>query len=98
MRLVNEIPVRLHMRRTPLGFENEEEKHLRSMLKAGVIEESCSDWCAAPVLIQKDGSVQHCLDYRKLNAKTVKDAFLLPLIEECMGTLSRNVYFSTGYG
>ncbi len=96
IRTVDERPVQLRMRRTPLGFEKEEEKHLKSMLEAGVIEESVSDWCAAPVLIRKkDGTVRYCLDYRKLNAKTVKDAFPLPLIEECMDTLSGNIFFST---
>ncbi len=92
---VDENPVKLRMRRTPLGFEKEEEKHLKSMLEAGVIEESNSDWCAAPVLIRKkDGTVRYCLDYRKLNAKTVKDVFPLPIIEECLDTLSGSEYFS----
>ncbi len=64
IRTVDERPVQLRMRRTPLGFEKEEEKHLKSMLEAGVIEESVSNWCAAPVLIRKkDGTVRYCLDY-----------------------------------
>jgi hypothetical protein len=35
-----------------------------------------------------------CIDYRKLNSVTVKDVYLLPLIEECMDALSGNVWFS----
>ncbi len=96
IRTVDDHPIKLRMRRTPLGFEKEEEKHLRAMLEAGVIEESTSDWCAAPVLIRKkDGSVRYCLDYRQLNSKTVKDVFPLPLVEECLDTLSGSEFYST---
>ena len=42
-------PVRLQMRRTPLGFQSEEERHLKQMLDMGVIRESNSEWAAAPV-------------------------------------------------
>ena len=89
-------PVKQRMRRTPLGFENEERKHLDKMLAAGVIQHSESDWASAPVLIRKkDGTVRWCIDYRALNEKTVKDQYPLPLIEDCLDTLSGTLYFST---
>ena len=73
-------PFKEKMRRTPLGFEKEEEKHLQKMLDAGVIRPSASDWASAPVLVRKkDGSVRYCVDFRRLNSLTVKDAFPLPL-------------------
>ena len=78
-------PVKQRMRRTPLGFENEERKHLDKMLAAGVIQHSESDWASAPVLIRKkDGTVRWCIDYRALNEKTVKDQYPLPLIEDIL--------------
>ena len=52
----NESPVRQRMRRTPLGFEKEEEEHLRKMLQYGVIQPSVSEWASAPVLIRKKRS------------------------------------------
>ena len=53
-------PVKQRMRRTPLGFEHEEENHLKKMLQFGVIQSSQSSWVAAPVLVRKqDGSVRH---------------------------------------
>jgi len=89
-------PIRQRMRRTPLGFENEEEKHLQSMLSHGVIQPSQSDWASAPVLIRKqDGTVRYCIDYRALNSATVKDAFPLPRIEECIDMLHGTEYFCT---
>jgi transposase InsO family protein len=89
-------PIRERMRRTPKGFEHEEEKHLEQMLAAGVIQPSNSPWAAAPVLVRKkDGGVRWCLDYRKLNAVTKKDAFPLPLISDCIETLAGTAYMST---
>ena len=40
------------MRRTPLGYANEEQKHLEKLLKAYVIEPSCSQWASPSVLLQ----------------------------------------------
>ena len=91
-----ERPVKHPMRRTPMGFEGEEEENLKQMLDIGVISESSSDWASAPVLVRKrDGSVRYCVDYRSLNAKTVKDLFPLPSISQCLDHLSGNRYFST---
>jgi hypothetical protein len=85
-------PIKERMRRTPLFFAGEEEAHLEKMLDAGVIQPSISEWASAPVLIsRKDGQVIWCLDYRKLNNVTRKDMFPLPLIEECLDTLTGNV-------
>ena len=91
-----EKPVKQPMRRTPLGFENEEEENLKVMLDTGVIAESSSDWASAPVLVRKkDGTVRYCIDYRCLNSKTRKDLFPLPSISQCLDQLSGNQYFST---
>lgn len=90
------VPIRQRMRRTPLGYELEEEQHLRKLLEANVIEPSDSEWASPSVLVRKkDGSVRWCIDMRKLNAVTVKDSFPLPLIEECVDSLDGCAYFST---
>ena len=60
-----------------------------------MIQESTSEWAAAPVLIRKrDGTVRWCIDYRALNELTVKDNFPLPLVDDCLETLSGNMWFS----
>ncbi|VDI47499.1 Hypothetical predicted protein [Mytilus galloprovincialis] len=75
----NSAPVRERMRRTPLGLEEEEEKHLKDLLNREVIHSSSSEWSAAPVLVRKkDGKIRYCIDYRKLNSITRKDAFPIP--------------------
>ena len=88
-------PIKQRMRRTPVCFANEEEELLKKMLDAGVIQEPVSDWASSPVLIRKrDGSVRWCIDYRALNDVTIKDTFPLPIIEDCLDTLSGNIWFS----
>ncbi len=92
----NEDPVRERLRRTPLKFQDEEERTLTDMLDAHVIKPSTSEWASAPVLVRKkDGEVRYTVDYRKLNAMTIKDAYPMPLIEECMDTLSGTLWFHT---
>lgn len=91
----NNRPIKQRMFRTPMCFANEEEAHLKQMLDAGIIEPSVSEWTSASVLIRKrDGKVRCCIDYRKLNYATKKDVYPLSLMEECLDTLSGNVWFS----
>ena len=89
-------PVHQRMCHTPLGFAEEEEKCLKKKLDSGVIQPSNSDWASLSVLIRKkDGSVCWCVDYRALNKVTRKDAYPLPLIEECLDSLSGVKFMST---
>lgn len=81
-------PIKQRMRRTPLGFEKEEEEHLEQLLNKKIIEPSSSEWASPPVLVRKkDEKLRYCIDYRKLNNITVKDAFPIPKIETCLDTL-----------
>lgn len=57
---------------------------------------SCSAWASPVVLVRKkDDEVRWCVDYRKVNEGTQKDACPLPKIEECLDTLSGSELFST---
>ncbi len=89
-------PVRQPVRRTPLGFWNEEETHLKKMLEAGIVVPSSSEWASPIVLVRKkDGGVRWCIDYHQLNDLTIKDAYPLPKIEECLDVLGGAKTFST---
>lgn len=89
------LPIKHKLRRTPLAFVEEEEAHLQKMLDAGVITPSVSDWSSPPVLIRKrDGNVRWCLDFRALNKVTTKDVYPLPLVEDCMDSLTGQRWFS----
>ena len=44
---------------------------------------------------KKDQSWRFCVDYRKLNAVTLQDAYPLPRIDESLDALVGSRYFST---
>ena len=44
---------------------------------------------------KKDQSWRFCVDYRQLNAITVKGKYPVPIIEELLDELSRATYFTT---
>ena len=93
--LVDETPFKEPYRRIPPALFEEVRQHLKEMLDAGAIRESQSPFSSNVVLVcKKDGSLRFCIDYRKLNNRTVKDAYYLPRIEETIDTLSGSKYFS----
>lgn len=44
---------------------------------------------------KKDGSIMFCVDYKKLNAVTIKDFYPLPRIDDILDQLSGNSWFFT---
>ncbi|KAL1246763.1 hypothetical protein QQF64_034300 [Cirrhinus molitorella] len=46
-------------------------------------------WCG-----KKNGDVRLCIDYRKLNLQTVRDAYALPGLEETFSALTGSKWFS----
>ena len=88
-------PVRQPVRRTPKGFEEEEKQYLKEQLEAGIVVPSKSCWASPVVLVRKkDQTVRWCVDYRRLNERTVKDAYPLPRIDMCLDCLGGARWFS----
>ena len=59
-----------------------------------MIRESSSPYASPVVLARKhDGSLRLCVDYRAVNAKTRKDAYPLPRIDEALAVLKGAKYF-----
>lgn len=89
-------PVRQRHRPVPPTLYAELRSLLKGMLDNGVVKESASPWASPVVLVKKkDGSWRFCVDYRKLNAVTHKDAFPLPRIEESLTHLKESAWYST---
>ncbi|XP_025266372.1 uncharacterized protein LOC112638592 [Camponotus floridanus] len=66
------------------------------MLEAGVIEPSNSAWSSPVVLVRKkDGAFRFCIDFRKLNQASEKDAYPLPHITATLDKLRGAKYLST---
>ena len=69
---------------------------VQQMLSSNVIRPSNSPWASPVVMVRKkDGSLRFCVDFRQLNAATVKDAHPLPRIDDLLDTLRGANWFST---
>jgi len=92
----NSRPIRQPLRRQPHKHMEAIDERVNEMLRHGVIEPAASPWASNVVLVsKKDGSLRFCVDYRAVNAVTYKDAYPLPLIDNCVNAMSRSSWFST---
>lgn len=78
--------------RTPYRFDVDELKELKLQLDdlqwKGFIQPSVSPW------VKKDGTYRFCIDYRGLNAHTIKNKYPLPYIDELLSHLNGATIFS----
>ncbi len=94
--LLDDVSVRQRHRRVPPSEYEVVRAHINQLLESQVIRESCSPYASPIVLVKKkDGGLRLCVDYRQLNAKTRRDAFPLPRIEESLDALTGACWFST---
>ncbi|XP_071914143.1 uncharacterized protein [Coffea arabica] len=96
---VDLVPGTTPISKTPYRMAPAELKELKvqlqDLLERGFIHESESPW-GAPVLFvkKKDGSLRLCIDYRGLNAVTIKNKYPLSHIDELFDQLQGAVVFS----
>lgn len=89
-------PIRQRPYHIPLSKRKQVETEIDKMLAEGVIRPSKSPWASPITLVpKKDNTIRFCVDYRKLNNITKKDAHPLPLIQEIFDNLAGAKVFST---
>lgn len=66
------------------------------MIGVKVIEPATTER-AAPIVVEpnKDGSLRFRDDYRSLNAKTIRDSYAFPHMQDCNDSLGVGTVFST---
>jgi Reverse transcriptase (RNA-dependent DNA polymerase) len=71
------------------------KKIVDDMLNSSVIKSSSSPFASPALLVKKkNGSWRLCIDYRQLNAVTVKNKYLIPIIDELLDELHGAKVFS----
>ncbi|XP_058445188.1 uncharacterized protein LOC131426458 [Malaya genurostris] len=68
---------------------------LKRLLSIGILERSQSDWSLNCVPVIKPNKVRLCLDARKINERTIRDAYPLPHPGRILGQLPKAQYLST---
>lgn len=75
--------------------KTEIETQVKELLAKGLVVASNSPFASPVLLVQKkDGSWRFCVDYRKLNAMTIKNRFPMPLVDEILDELAGTRYFA----
>lgn len=88
-------PVQIRPYRHSPATKDEIERHVKELLKSGVIQNSTSDFASTAILVQKkDLTWQLCIDYRRLNAMTIPRKFPVPVIDEMIDDLTGARWFS----
>ncbi|MCP4353334.1 MAG: hypothetical protein GY795_48415, partial [Desulfobacterales bacterium] len=91
-------PIRQKNRRFPFTVQDELEKEIKKLLDLGVIRQSDSDWASPIVQVRKkDRKIRMCIDYRKVNAVSVKDVSPLAHLNELLDKagMEGNQFFSS---
>ena len=83
-------------RQIPVQLQQEVRKCLESWLKQGIIRPSKSPYASQVVIVhKKSGEIQLCVDFRKLNAISIRDSFPLPRIEEALQAVQAAVWLTS---
>jgi hypothetical protein len=89
-------PISRRPYRMPPNELAELKKQLQDMLNKGLIHPRSSEWGCPALFVKKkkDNSLRMCVDYRPLNAVTIKNKYHLPHIDILFDQLSKAKVFS----
>jgi hypothetical protein len=89
-------PFKEQLRVHPDAVHQVIDDEVERMLKLDVIEPCASPWASNVLIVWKaDGKPRFCIDYRRLNDKTIKDHYPLPNIQYIYRQVGHSSWFST---
>jgi hypothetical protein len=94
--LQDDIPVSYRPYRLAYSERNVVRGIVQDLLNNGIIRDSESPY-SSPILIvkKKSGEYRMCVDYHSLNAKTIKDRYPLPRVDDYLERMYDSQYFTT---
>jgi hypothetical protein len=85
----------IHLYHHPFSQKNEIEKMVQEILNAGVILPSMSSYSYPVVMVtKKEGSWKMCPNFHALNKLTIKNKFLIHVIDDLLDELSGTQLFT----
>ena len=91
----NSPPLRTAPYRLASAWKDQLQAEIHDLLAAGIIRPSLSPWSSPIIPVRKkDGSVRLCVDFRRINAVSVPDPYLMPRVDEIIDRLGKAQYLS----
>ena len=95
LNLKDDVPVQASYNAIPRNLYEELKHYIEDLLNKNWIRDSKSPYSSPVVAVRKkDGTPRLCVDYRKLNAKTIPDRHPFPHIQNVIDNLGGNTYFT----
>ena len=88
-------PVKQQSRRCSPAIIEELHRQIQEMYELDIVEPCSSPWASQPVMVRKtNGKWRVCIDYRPVNALTVKHAYPIPNLEGMLDQMRKARYIS----
>jgi hypothetical protein len=89
------LPVAVQPYHYPAAHKDELERQCNAMIDQGIVRRSDFPFSSPVLLVKKpNGSWRFCVDYRALNALTIKDVFPTPIVEQLLDELHGAKFFT----
>ena len=96
IKLMDDIPVAEAYRSIPRNLYTEVKNHISDLVANGWIRQSYSPYASPMVCVRKrDGGLRLCIDFRRLNQKTIPDMQPIPRVQDILDGLHGQSWFST---